>query len=370
MPTTRRSERDPGGPPTIAVFIENRPFFGALLVHLPLLRELRRHHPCRRIVLLAPFAEAGLLCALGAADALHRYGRGWTEVRDLLRQLQPEAVYLLRPHSLWLSAVVGFCKAAQRVGFRSGGGRLLLSRAVRHDVNIYRPRKYLSLLPELPYKTMPLGEHFRELAAAADRTTLSRQPFIAVLPGGGAGVFKHWGIERFLTVCNDLAASERELRFLFVLGRAEEHLLPIIEATLPADRVSVLIEAPVAILAAAALEARAALGNDCGPGHVFQMCGCPYVCVMSNHDGRAADRAAEWVDTANLPFVLTSQRGEAITTIPVERVASAILSAYFCDPHGPDSQNHRASSTSTSSTPPTQACHSRCRSTSPQSKAP
>ena len=80
----------------------------------------------------------------------------------------------------------------------------------------------------------------------------------------------------------------------------------------------------LAILAAAAFEAGAALGNDCGPGHIFQMCGCPYVCVMSNHDGQAADRAAEWVDTANHPFVQTSQRGEPITAIPVELVAAAL----------------------------------------------
>ena len=324
MSTTRWSESDSGRSPTIVVFVENRPFFGALLVHVPLLRELRRRYPARRIVLCAPFAEAGLLCELGAADALHLLSRGWAEVRDLLRELQPEAVYLLRPYSFWLTAVVGFCRAEQRVGFRSRGGWLLLSRAVRHDVSVYRPRKYLSLLPALPFNTMGLDGYFRELAAAADRTGLPRQPFIAVLPGGGAGVFKHWGIERFLAVCSALAASEHGLRFLFVLGGAEAHLRPTIEATLAADRVSVLIEAPVAILAAAALGARAALGNDCGPGHVFQMCGCPYVCVMSNHDGRAADRTAEWVDTANRPFVQTSQRGEPITAIPVERVAAAL----------------------------------------------
>lgn len=313
-----------GGSQSIVVFVENRPFFGALLVHVPLLRELRRRYPARHIVLCAPFAEAGLLCEIGAADSLHRYDRGRAEVRNLLRELQPEAVYLLRPYSLWLSAIVGFCRAQQRVGFRSGGGWLLLSRAVRHDVSVYRPRKYLSLLPALPFETMALGGHFRELAAAADRTGLPRQPFIAVLPGGGAGDFKLWGVERFLTVCSVLAARERGLRFLFVLGRGEAHLRPTIESTLAADRASVLIEAPVATLAAAAIGARAALGNDCGPGHIFQMCGCPYVCVMSNHDGRAASRAAEWVDTANRPFVQTSQRGEPITAIPVERVASAL----------------------------------------------
>jgi ADP-heptose:LPS heptosyltransferase len=319
--------RDPAGPPAIVVFVENRPFFGALLVHVPLLRELRRRHPGRQVHLLAPFAEAGLLCELRAADALHRYGRGWAEVRRLLQQLRPGAVYLLRPTSLRLAALVGLCGAPERVGFRSAGGGLLLSRSVRHDVGVYRPRNYLSLLPELPAETMPLGGHFRELAAAADRTLLPRAPYVAVLPGGGAGDFKLWGVERFLQVCGAPAASERELRFLFVLGRAEAHLRAAIEAALPADRFSVLVDASVATLAAAAFGARAALGNDCGPGHVFQMCGCPYVCVMSNQDGQAAGRVAEWVDAANHPFVQESRRGEPITAIAVEQVTAALARA-------------------------------------------
>jgi ADP-heptose:LPS heptosyltransferase len=314
---------DPAAPPPVVVFVENRPFFGALLVHVPLLRELRRRHPGRRIHLCAPFAEARLLCELGAADALHRYGRGWAEVRQLLRQLRPEAVYLLRPTSLRLAALVGCCGAPERVGFRTGGG-LLLSRSVPHDVSVYRPRKYLALLPELPAETMSLADHFRELAAAADRTLLPRLPYVAILPGGGAGGFKLWGVERFLQVCRSIATSGRELRFLFVLGRAEAHLRPTIEAALPADRVSVLFDASVATLSAAAFGARAALGNDCGPGHVFQMCGCPCVCVMSNHDGQAAGRIAEWVDAANHPYVQTSRRGEPITAIPVEQVTAAL----------------------------------------------
>jgi len=313
--------------PAIAVFIENRPFFGALLVHVPLLRELRRRHPDCRIHLLAPFAEARLLCELGAADELHIYGRGWAEVQNLLRELRPEAVYLLRPTSLRLAALVGFCRAPERVGFRSGGGRLLLSRSVAHDVSVYRPRKYLSLLPELPFQTMPLAEHFRDFAAAVDRSALPRQPYVAVLPGGGAGGFKLWGVERFLKVCAALAGSARELRFLFVLGRAEAHLRAAIAAALPADRLGLLIDAPVATLAAAAFGARAALGNDCGPGHVFQMCGCPFVCVMSNQDGRAAGRVAEWVDAVNHPYVQTSPRGEPIAAITVEQVTAALEQA-------------------------------------------
>ncbi|HEY5997727.1 MAG TPA: glycosyltransferase family 9 protein [bacterium] len=316
-----------GRPPAVAVFLENRPFFGALLAHAPLLWELRRRHPGRRIVAFAPFEEAHLLRDLGAADALVRYEPSFRCVRSHLRELRPEAIYLLRPYSFWLTAAVGLQPARPRAGFRTRAGRLLLSRAVPHDVSLYRPRKYLALLPDLDHRSAPLDGFFRELAAGADRAALPPDPFVAVLPGGGAGAFKLWGVERFLAVCHRLAGADPRLRFLFVLGRAEEHLLPAIEAALGADRARVLLEAPVATIAAAALAAEAAVGNDCGPGHVFQMCGCPYVCVMSDHDARAPQRTLEWLDAPNRPLAQVSPPGAPITAVPVEPVAAAVQRA-------------------------------------------
>ncbi len=55
---------------TIVVFVENRPFFGAILVHAPFLDELRRRHPGARLVLFSPFAAAEMLVRLGLADAV------------------------------------------------------------------------------------------------------------------------------------------------------------------------------------------------------------------------------------------------------------------------------------------------------------
>ncbi len=84
------------------------------------------------------------------------------------------------------------------------------------------------------------------------------------------------------------------------------------------------MDRPVAELAAAAFGAIGAVGNDCGPGHVFQMCGCPFACVMSDHDGQARARIAEWIDTPNLPHAVASEPGRAIDTVPVDHVARAV----------------------------------------------
>jgi len=315
---------------TIAVFVENRPFFGALLVHAPFLHALRERHPGARLVLFSPFAEAEMLVRLGLADHVRLYGRDVAAIARALREEGASAVYSLRPFSSRIDLAVGLSGVTERVGYRSPLGRLLFSRAVPHDTSIYRPRKYLALLrggPSraarwCPARRAPLDRWFRTLLSNA--SVPERERVIGVLPGGGAGAFKLWGIDNFLAACARLAERDPDLRFAFVLGRAEADMRERIEASSVARRSVCLIDEPVGALARVAFGALAAMGNDCGPGHLFQMCGCPYVCVMSDHDGAGPTRIAEWVDEPNRAFAVTPATGADIRTIPAARVAERV----------------------------------------------
>jgi hypothetical protein len=57
------------------------------------------------------------------------------------------------------------------------------------------------------------------------------------------------------------------------------------------------------------------------------MCGCPFACVLSDHDGKGATRAAEWLDAANHPFATFSAPGLPIGTIEVEPVLARVRAA-------------------------------------------
>jgi ADP-heptose:LPS heptosyltransferase len=148
-----------------------------------------------------------------------------------------------------------------------------------------------------------------------------------LVAAGAAGDFKRWGAERFLALCERLAAAEPALRFAWVLGPQEADWRPRIASSTVALRSEVLFDRPLADLAAAAFAATAAVGNDCGPGHVFQMCGCPFACVVSDHDREGPLRAAEWLDAANLPFATLSRPGEPIGTVAVEPVLAHVHAA-------------------------------------------
>jgi ADP-heptose:LPS heptosyltransferase len=313
---------------TTAIFIENRPFFGALLVHVPLLHALRRERPESRLVLHAPFPQARLLVDEGAADDLLVYSGGFAQALASLRRLRPDAALVLRPASRGLDLAVAAAHVPASAGFDSWLGRRVYTRVAPHDTRVYRPRKYLSLVTDgATARRATLDEWFRPLASRAALATQSWTRTLAVLPGGGAGEFKRWGVDRFLALCGRLAADDPALRFAWVLGPQERDAVPRIAASPVADRSEILAERPLADLAAAAFAAHAAVGNDCGPGHVFQMCGCPFACVMGDHDGHGAIRAAEWIDEPSLPFTSFPATGEPIGEVGVETVLERVRAA-------------------------------------------
>ncbi len=313
---------------TVAVFVENRPFFGALLVHVPLLHALRRRDPDARLVLFAPFPQARLLVDAGAADDAVEYTGRFAQVLALLRRARADEVLVLRPASRWLDLAVAAARPRASAGYASWLGRLVYTRTAPHDTAVYRPRKYLALLTGRDEALRaPLDAHFRALGPRATLRTAAWPRTLAVLPGGGAGDFKRWGPERFLALCDALAAEDPALRFAWVLGPQEADWRARLAAAPLAARFEVLFDRPLADLAAAAYAARAAVGNDCGPGHVFQMCGCPFACVMSDHDRRGALRTAEWIDAANRPFTTLSPPGAPLGAAAGEPVAERVRAA-------------------------------------------
>ncbi|HTR96477.1 MAG TPA: glycosyltransferase family 9 protein [Candidatus Acidoferrales bacterium] len=333
-------------PDRIAVFVENRPFFGALIVHLPLLHALRTRHPAARVALFSPFEEAAQLVDLGAADQLVRYTGRFADVRARLARFAPDAAIVLRPASRWLDLAVATSGTRERAGFDSWLAPLAYTRRVPHDTSIYRPRKYLTLIERREDAlAAPLDPWFR-LAAAVAPDARERGE-LAILPGGGAGDFKRWGAGHFLELAAQLAADDASLRFAWVLGPQEAALAARIAASPVAERSRCVVARPVAELAALAFSARGAVGNDCGPGHVFQMCGCPFACVMSDHDGEAKLRVAEWIDAPWRGLASVSAPGRPIADVAPEVVAANVRRMLATAPEptaGPDATAPAAAS--------------------------
>lgn len=310
---------------TIAVFVEKKPFFGAIIVHIPFLHALRRLYPGVRIIVLSPAPSMALLAESGAADDFILYDWSFLGMVRTLRRLAPELVFVLRPASRGLDLAVAASRVPESVSFYSRLGRLLYSRVEPQNSGIYRARKYLTLIMKKGAAgAAPLDSWFRAAAQRGKRSAGAPGRALAVLPGGGGGDFKRWGEGRYFELCGKLSAQDPELRFTWVLGPQEAGLEEKITRSGLAAKSQVLMNAGLPDLAAAAFASAGAVGNDCGPGHLFQMCGCPFTCVISDHDGRGARCADEWLDAPNRGFAAFPRPGAHISSVKVETVLELV----------------------------------------------
>lgn len=304
----------------VAVFLQNRPFLGALLVHIPLLRALRTAYPGARIHVYSPFAGASLLVTLKEADAVVLYGRaGSTPLPVVLRRDRPDVVLTLRRKSLRVALAIAASGARTTVGFRHPILDRLYDHRIPLDKSVYRALSALRLLAPLCVGVdVSDARVFRSDAAPTPREARG----VCVVPCASDDR-KQWGIERYLDLCRRLRSKEGDAAVTFILGPRERTLVPAIESANLGVPVSLLVEGSVEDIANAVLGARLTVTNDCAPGHVAQMAGGPVVCVFGNWDGAAPRRMGEWFYRRPGAAAVTTDAPGPITDVTVEAVLAA-----------------------------------------------
>jgi ADP-heptose:LPS heptosyltransferase len=306
----------------IAVFIQNRDFFGARLVHLPLLEALRGSFPDARLAAYAPFASADFFREVGLADETRIYTYGLRAMRRSLLEFKPDLVLSLRPFAQWLDLAIGTCGAPRRIGYRTSLSRLMYTDTVIRDVSVYRALHFLNLLEPLGIRS-GTEKVFRRLAAGADPAGLPERPYIVLIPAGGEDV-KWWGGSRFFQLARRLREKYPDRKVVFLLGMDGEIEPgePAAEAAEPWMRI--FSGEKVGRLSRILAGAEAVVSQDCGPGHVAQMLRVPFVGLFHNRDGRAGERIAEWFLARKGAEALAPASGMGVETIPVSLVVEAV----------------------------------------------
>lgn len=319
-----------GGVPVrrIAVVLQNRARLGTLVCHIPLISSLRRQYRDAHLTVAAPFAEAGLLVADGLADTLVHLPRGaWGRLR-VIRGLRADVLLTLRPTSIVITLLVGLSGARARIGFDTTLARRLFTAVRPRDLGIYRALNYLQLLEPLAVAPR-LSDHLVAAAAAVPAAIDPSREHVCLMPGGAAP-FKLWGIDNFLALAARLRAARPGTRFVFILGPGERALRERIDAS-PLAAASTVLDTPsLGAIAQAVLASRVTVANDCGPSHVAQLLGRPYVCVFANHLGQAERVTRQWFLPRPGARWLSGPPGVPITELPpaeVERCVEAVWPA-------------------------------------------
>jgi ADP-heptose:LPS heptosyltransferase len=318
----------PGTRLKVVVFAQNRAFFGTQLLHLPLLHNLKKwgsddSHD-NTVILFSPFKLNSAFVQSGIVDHIEYYQTSLIRMTRMLRSLRPDVIVSLRPQSSWLNLAIGMSGAPIRLGYQSPGSHFFYSHTVPRNTQIYRGLNYLNLLKTLQ-PPLPLPDFFLHTQRRAERQPEQFITTICLLPGGGAGEFKRWGIENYLQLAHALKQHREDIGFIFILGSDEADYVPVINASPLALHCDIYMNESVENCSRAMASAHLCIANDCGPAHIAQMLMRPFIGIFSNADGDVEARIAEWFNPHEHARTITSSVGEAIHTIPVETVKTLAL---------------------------------------------
>jgi ADP-heptose:LPS heptosyltransferase len=309
--------RAPGG---TAVFLQNRDFFGAMVVHTPLFDALREAAPGEPLVTYTPFERGRIFEGLGLADETHVYASAGAALWSELRERKFGRIVLLRPQSFGLTALISTAGARRTLGYSTALSKLVFTHVIRRDTAIYRARNYVELLRE-DVAVPPFQECVARLARRGN--TAADAGSIVLMPCGSEER-KLWGEHNFVNLARTLADAQRDARFILVVGRGEARYVELLERAGLGARTTHLVDASLSDIARVVLDARVVVANDCGPSHVAQLSGVPVVLVFGNWDGAARVRIAEWFDPRPGARCITTAAGAPVDSIAVDVVLAAV----------------------------------------------
>ena len=296
----------------VIVFIRSMQFLGTQIVSYPLLYQIKQFWPACHLRVVAQDAVGQHYLTLPWVDAFTQADT----LPEVYRTMDGSADLVIALH--FASEKYGIAALLKRPTFRLGFKNSRVTDFVwthshRKDFSEYMGLANLRLLAA--FKEFDPAQAARQCVQAlaafegraspdgsskvanASDVSLSRsrvnepgtQPSsasdanasqIVLMPGGGAGDYKRWPIEHYVALADLLKSMLMpQAIFYFVMGPDEAEQYRWLQSLGRSDFVY-LMTRPLSEIAKAVMGAKLVVANDCGPSHLAQFSGMPYVGVF------------------------------------------------------------------------------------------
>ncbi len=264
----------------VVVFIRSMQFLGTQIVSYPLLYQIKQFWPDCHLRVVAQDNVGKHYLSLPWVDEFVQADR----FGAVYHAMNSSADLLIVLH--FASEKYGAAALLKRPRFRLGFKHkritdFVWTHAHRKDFSEYMGLGNLLVLAAFkPFDPAVAARACVTAIAAQCADDLPEPSDVVLMPGGGAGDYKRWPIKEFVQLADLLKPSlPSGASFCFVLGPDEtkeyEWLL-----SLHRDDFKFLMTRPLPEIAAAVLKAKLVVANDCGPSHLAQFSGVPYVGVF------------------------------------------------------------------------------------------
>ena len=311
----------------VVVFIRSMQFLGTQIVSYPLLYQIKQFWPdCHLRVV--------------AQDNVGKHYLSLPWVDEFVQADRFGAVYRAMNHSADLLIVLHFAsdkygaaallkRPRYRLGFKNKRMTdFVWTHSHRKDFSEYMGLGNMKVLSA--FKSFDPLVAARACVTAIAAQCAGNPPAsadVVLMPGGGAGDFKRWPVKEFVRLTDLLkSALGAQASFCFVLGpdEAKEYAWLL---SLERSDFKFLMTRPLPEIAAAVMQSKLVVANDCGPSHLAQFSGVPYVGVF--HE---LNREWFWARN-NTADVLPAYGSTEIKNVRPEDVLGACLKVLELDTH-------------------------------------
>ncbi len=318
----------------VAVFVPHRAQFGNITTQIPLLCAIRKEIEDAKITIYTKTKSSELLVCNGLADNVINY-KGWNILKIVasINSNKFDKVFNIYSGSERVHAALLLAKAKEKYAFSSSK---LLNKSGLYCKHVFtqKGKQYIAK-NNLGLANAVFGTNYDTtiigmLGSVSGAKT--KKSALTLVPGGGAGAFKVWPIEKYCEAAKEIYAQSEKLdKVNIILGPQESPKATLVENLLQGIPYEIKHSPSISELVDIANESALTLSNDCGPCHIFQMMKVPIVMIWG-WDTRASSPTApyyvlpDWYHSTNNSWcVFPSECSKSIESIAVERVSSLAL---------------------------------------------
>lgn len=281
----------------IVIFSQNRDFFGAQIVHIPLIKELKNKYPNSHISIFSKNKITYLLKSLALVDEVIIEENKLITFYKYLK-INPSITINLRKNSSFINFFISFFNFKTKIGFETFLSKKFFTVTKKHDSTIYRAQNYLNLI----------NGHLKP-------KTLIIEKEITIIPGAG-GDFKIWSLKNYIELATQIKKKYPQYELSFILGEKEKafkkELLKhnfTIHYNLEINKLFKVIES-----------SKITIANDCGPSHIAQISNKHYIILYSDEFEDATTITQEWYNNKEGSYALISSPKQHINSLLVTNV--------------------------------------------------
>ncbi|MBP6019243.1 MAG: glycosyltransferase family 9 protein [Burkholderiaceae bacterium] len=298
------------------VFLRSMQYFGDQLAAYPLLYQLKQCRPDHKIRVVAHDPVQAYYADLPWVDEFIQADRFIDKYRAITKKTN--LVMALHHSSEKYGALALLRWPALRLGFKNQRVTdFVWNHSWPKDMDEYIGLANLNLLRRTYDFAPEVAARGCMAAIAAGAQASTSTADVVMMPGGGAGQFKRWGVRNYVALADQLkTVLGQDASFCFILGPAEVEETAYLQSLARPD-FQLLISQPIADIAYVALHSRLIVANDCGPSHLAQNTCRPYVGLFNEPN-------LEWFWSRDNSASVTPTNGTTdIQSISIAQVFSA-----------------------------------------------